>query len=134
MNQETTYSSVQLQLQEAFNKLNDVSIRLAGAKNALAKIEVEVKELETATTDSKEALDYIKKQDVISMEAYVYAQNRNEAFSKGLGDAKVQKLLKESEIKKTDKERLDLIAEYEALEKKLKSLSNNVIDMVQYAK
>lgn len=132
MSQDPTYSSVQLQLQECFNNLNDLSIKLAGARATLAKMEVEVKELEKAVIDSKEALTFVKKNDVIDMKIYEYSQNRNNAFENSLKDAKIQKLLQESAVKKYGEERVKIVEKYNELETKMKLLGNNVVEMGKY--
>lgn len=132
MSQDPTYSSVQLQLQECFNNLNDLYIKLAGARATLAKMEVEVKELEKAVIDSKEALTFVKKNDVIDMKIYEYSQNRNNAFENSLKDAKIQKLLQESAVKKYGEERVKIVEKYNELETKMKLLGNNVVEMGKY--
>jgi pyruvate/2-oxoglutarate/acetoin dehydrogenase E1 component len=121
-----------LQLQECFNNLNDLSIKLAGARNTLIKTETEVKELEKAAIDSKEALTFIKKNDVIDMKVYEYSQNRNNAFENSLKDAKIQRLLQEAAVRKYGEERQQLLEKYNELEAKMKLLGNNVIEMVKY--
>jgi hypothetical protein len=121
-----------LQLQECFNNLNDLSIKLAGARATLAKMEVEVKELEKAVIDSKEALTFVKKNDVIDMKIYEYSQNRNNAFENSLKDAKIQKLLQESAVKKYGEERVKIVEKYNELETKMKLLGNNVVEMGKY--
>jgi hypothetical protein len=121
-----------LQLQECFNNLNDLYIKLAGARATLAKMEVEVKELEKAVIDSKEALTFVKKNDVIDMKIYEYSQNRNNAFENSLKDAKIQKLLQESAVKKYGEERVKIVEKYNELETKMKLLGNNVVEMGKY--
>ena len=123
-----------MQLQECFNNLNDLSIKLAGARVTLAKMEVEVKELEKAAIDSKDALTFVKLNDVIDMKVYEYSQNRNNAFENSLKDAKIQKLLHEAAVKKYGEERLKMLEKYNELETKMKLLGNNVIEMVKYVK
>jgi predicted nucleic acid-binding Zn-ribbon protein len=123
------YSTIQLQLQEVFNKINDTSINLAGARNELIKAEKYIETLDKGYKESKAAFEYVKSNDVVSMSAYVDTANRTDGFDKARTDAKVAKLVWEQKVKGFTKDMKSLKAQYASLEAKMKVASNNVTNI-----
>ena len=123
------YSTIQLQLQEVFNKINDTSINLAGAKNELIKAEKYIEVLDKGYEEAKAAFQYVKKNDVVSMAAYVDTANRTDAFDKSRTDAKIAKLVWETKVKGVDKDMKGFKTQYAALEAKMKAASNNITNI-----
>lgn len=123
------YSTIQLQLQEVFNKINDTSINLASARNELIKAEKYIETLDKGYEESKAAFKYVKNNDVVSMSAYVDTANRTEGVDKARTDAKVAKLVWEQKVRGFTKEMASLKAQYAVLEAKMKAAGNNVTNI-----
>lgn len=119
-----TYDVLQLKLQELFNSLNDVSIKLAGAKDRVFKVEKELKEVKKALDVAQKDYKKVKEAQIVGLQTFVYSSNLKTTLEMSYRDTKIALLTATKTMNDFIKQKDQLVQEYGQVEAKMKDFDN----------
>lgn len=122
-----TYNECQIKLQEIFNKLSDLSVKITFAKNEKTKLVKALGAYEKSKVEYNTAYKQIKNSNFIEIPSFKEAVENKNKIENLVTQTKISKLSVEGTIKKLAEEIKLLNKSYRELEVKQKKALNNVL-------
>ena len=122
------YKDYTIKLQDIFNKMSNLSVKLTGDKNKLLKLKVDIESLKKGKSEYTLAYKETKASDVVEMAAFIEAGKNKDKIEESLANVKLEKAIIDSNISKMKIEMELLKSSYKELEVARGKLSNNIIE------